>query len=43
MCLIQAGRITHQQALESIKNFGQYVIPYFKKRSGEQAAAPSRA
>jgi alkanesulfonate monooxygenase SsuD/methylene tetrahydromethanopterin reductase-like flavin-dependent oxidoreductase (luciferase family) len=43
MCLIQAGRITHQQALESIKNFGKYVIPYFKKRSGEQAAAPSRA
>jgi alkanesulfonate monooxygenase SsuD/methylene tetrahydromethanopterin reductase-like flavin-dependent oxidoreductase (luciferase family) len=42
MCLIQAGRIKHEQALESIKNFGKYVIPYFKKRAGEQAAPPAQ-
>ena len=42
MCLIQAGRIQHETAMESIRNFGKYVIPYFKKRAGEQPAAPAR-
>ncbi len=40
MCLVQAGRITHHQAMESIRLFGKYVIPYFRKRSGT-AASPS--
>ena len=43
MCLIQAGRIQHETAMESIKNFGKYVIPYFKKRAGEQVQPASGA
>jgi len=41
MCLVQAGRINHEQAMESIRLFGEYVIPYFKKRSSDvRTAAP---
>jgi len=39
MCLVQAGRITHDKAMESIRLFGQYVIPYFRQRSGQTARA----
>ena len=36
MCLIQAGRIQHETAMESIRNFGKYVIPYFKQRENRR-------
>ncbi len=29
--------------MESIRNFGKYVIPYFKKRAGEQVQTASSA
>ncbi len=36
MCLMQAGRIPHEKVMESIRLFGVHVIPYFKKRAGEE-------
>jgi alkanesulfonate monooxygenase SsuD/methylene tetrahydromethanopterin reductase-like flavin-dependent oxidoreductase (luciferase family) len=36
MCLMQAGRIPHEKVMESIRLFGEQVIPYFKKRSGSR-------
>jgi len=38
MCLMQAGRIPHEKVMESIRLFGERVIPYFKKRSGEETS-----
>jgi len=35
MCLMQAGRIPHEKVMESIRLFGEHIIPHFKKRSGE--------
>jgi len=34
MCLMQGGRIPHDKIMESIRMFGEHVIPYFKKRDG---------
>lgn len=30
ICFMQAGRLPHQRIMNSVKLFGQYVIPYFK-------------
>ena len=35
MCLMQAGRVPHEKVMESIRLFGEHVIPYFKRRAGE--------
>jgi alkanesulfonate monooxygenase SsuD/methylene tetrahydromethanopterin reductase-like flavin-dependent oxidoreductase (luciferase family) len=44
MCLMQAGRVPHDKVMESIRLFGEHIIPYFKKRSSDkpQAAATTR-
>ncbi|MEW6298735.1 MAG: LLM class flavin-dependent oxidoreductase [Thermodesulfobacteriota bacterium] len=34
ICFMQAGRLPHQRVMDSIKLFGQYVIPYFKPWRG---------
>lgn len=39
MCLMQAGRIPHEKVMESIRLFGEEVIPYFKRRSSRQLSA----
>jgi hypothetical protein len=31
---MQGGRIPHDKIMESIRMFGEHVIPYFKKRDG---------
>ena len=31
MCLMQAGRVPHEKVMESIRMFGEHVIPYFQK------------
>lgn len=38
MCLMQGGRIPHDKIMESIRLFGEHVIPYFKKRAGAPAS-----
>jgi alkanesulfonate monooxygenase SsuD/methylene tetrahydromethanopterin reductase-like flavin-dependent oxidoreductase (luciferase family) len=43
MCLMQAGRIPHEKVMESIRLFGEHVIPFFKKRAGEVPATAARA
>jgi alkanesulfonate monooxygenase SsuD/methylene tetrahydromethanopterin reductase-like flavin-dependent oxidoreductase (luciferase family) len=39
MCLVQAGRIPHALAMETIRNFGKYIIPYFKQRASSAQAS----
>ncbi len=39
MCLMQAGRVPHEKVMESLRLFGEHVIPYFKKRAAAQPAA----
>ncbi len=34
MRIMQAGRIPHEKIMESIRNFGEHVIPKFKKTTG---------
>ena len=29
LCLMQAGRISHEAAMDSIRLFGKHVIPHF--------------
>lgn len=41
MCLMQGGRIPHDKIMESIRLFGEYVIPYFKQRSGAATSGAS--
>jgi alkanesulfonate monooxygenase SsuD/methylene tetrahydromethanopterin reductase-like flavin-dependent oxidoreductase (luciferase family) len=43
MCLMQAGRIPHDKVMESLRLFGEHVIPYFKKRSGETPTTAATA
>jgi hypothetical protein len=40
MCLIQMGTLTQDQQLETIRIWGEEVIPHF--RSDEAAAAPKK-
>jgi len=35
---MQAGRIPHEKVMESIRLFGERIIPYFKQRAGEHSA-----
>jgi len=39
MCLIQMGTLTQDQMLETIRRFGEQVIPHF--RNQEAARQPS--
>ncbi|MCZ6707885.1 MAG: LLM class flavin-dependent oxidoreductase [Chloroflexi bacterium] len=39
MCLMQGGRIPHDKVMESIRLFGEHVIPYFNKRAGKETVA----
>jgi hypothetical protein len=39
MCMVQAGRIPHDKAMETIRNFGKYIIPKFKQHTDRGAAA----
>jgi alkanesulfonate monooxygenase SsuD/methylene tetrahydromethanopterin reductase-like flavin-dependent oxidoreductase (luciferase family) len=43
MCLMQAGRIPHAKVMESIRLFGEHIIPFFKQRAGEQPLASAQA
>ena len=40
MCLIQMGTLTQDQQLETIRLWGEHVIPYFRERDAsiEQAS-----
>jgi alkanesulfonate monooxygenase SsuD/methylene tetrahydromethanopterin reductase-like flavin-dependent oxidoreductase (luciferase family) len=38
MCLIQMGTLTQEQCLESIRLWGEQVIPYFRKEDEAEAA-----
>ena len=37
MCSLQQGPTTHQEAMNTIRLFGEYVIPHFREK--EQKAA----
>lgn len=39
MLIMQTGRMPHDKIMESIENFGKYVIPHFKKRATVSAGA----
>jgi hypothetical protein len=39
MCLIQMGTLTQDEMMESIRIFGQDVIPHFRALDAEAAAA----
>ncbi len=39
MCMVQAGRIAHDKAMATIRNFGRYIIPNFKRHTDKGAAA----
>ena len=43
MCLMQGGRIPHDKIMESIRLFGEHLIPYFKSREGKAAPAGARS
>jgi len=32
MPVFEAGHITHEMAMSSIRLFGKYIIPYFKEK-----------
>jgi alkanesulfonate monooxygenase SsuD/methylene tetrahydromethanopterin reductase-like flavin-dependent oxidoreductase (luciferase family) len=41
MCLIQMGTLTQDQQLETIRIWGDKVIPHFREREAERIAAPA--
>lgn len=39
MCLIQMGTVLHAACLETIRQWGERVIPHFRARAGERQPA----
>ena len=43
LCLVNPYDIPHDKVMESLRLFGEHVIPYFKKRTGEMPTTAAKA